>query len=307
MGVLNRVAIKQEARAFLGIDKKWGKMFFAVLIFYIFQGAYGAASFILEYHDKDSSVFFIFSLISLPFTVAVAGYFLNWLRGFNPDAKSLYKEGIDNFGKYFAGIFLTYLSIYLWALLFIIPGLIKVFEYSQVRYILHDNNKIKASQAKKMSSIMTNGYKSELFVLELSFIGWYMLGALTMGIAFIYVIPYMETVRAMYYENLKSNAIEKGLIAPEAFMSEPPIYNGFEAQPDFRSPYDIAEDYSRQMNNQPHYFGTYEPTKTAEPTEKFENSESNEATPNTVSEEIEESEETQEISENTEASDENDF
>lgn len=262
MGVLNRAAIKQEARGLLSVDNKWFKMFFAVLLYYILSDfSYVTNLFGIDDGSARFTVSFgveLLSLVALPFGAAVAGYFLNWLRGFNPDAKSLYKEGIDNFGSYFAGRFITKVTIFLWSLLFVIPGIIKAFEYSQVDYILHDNSKLKASQAKRMSSIMTNGYKSELFILELSFIGWEIAGVCTLGIVYIYALPYMETVRAMYYENLKSNAIENGLIAPEAFMPEPPIYNDFQSEQNPQSPYDIAQSYSQQVNGQSRYFGESE-------------------------------------------------
>ena len=262
MNVLNRAAIKQEARGLLSVDNKWFKMFFAVLQYYILSDfSYVTNLFGIDDSSAKITVSFgvsLLSLVALPFGAAVAGYFLNWLRGFNPDAKSLYKEGLDNFGSYFAGRFITRVTIFLWSLLFVIPGIIKAFEYSQVDYILHDNSKLKASQAKRMSSIMTNGYKSELFILELSFIGWEIAGVCTLGLVYIYALPYMETVRAMYYENLKSNAIEKGLIAPEAFMSEPPIYNDFQLEQDPQSPYDIAQSYSRQVDVEPDNFAENE-------------------------------------------------
>ena len=126
----------------------------------------------------------------------------------------------------------------LWSLLFIVPGVIKGYSYSQVKYIIHDNPNLNSRDARKMSEIMTKGYKSDLFVLDLSFIAWYLLVACTAGIAIIYVTPYVETTKAMYYENLKKHAIDSGLISPDSFGIIPVMpdmnfdrnpmdYNGF--------------------------------------------------------------------------------
>lgn len=264
MVVLNRSAIKQEARSFLSNDKKWFSMFIAIVAYYILVNAsdiydlivnkfanfrFGIDYFFDYYqfagnnsNDPYYSLFGIIAFLMMPFSVAIAGYFLNHLRGFNPSASSPYKEGFENYAKYFAACFMKMVSIFLWALLFVIPGIIKVFEYSQVTYIMHDNKNLKPSQAKKISSLMTNGYKSELFVLELSFIGWYFAGAMTLGLTYIYALPYMNTVRAMYYENLKSNAIERGIVAPEAFMSEPPVYQNYQQTDYTQQPYTSQND-----------------------------------------------------------------
>lgn len=275
MGVLNRAAIKQEAREFLSNDKKWFKMFLAIAIFYIltnlgsielvisrFADFSHGIDYFFDYYNSakyengfnfsiKSSVFDLLDVIMLPFAVAVSGYFLNHLRGFNPEWKSLYKEGFDNYGKYFATMFITGLSIGLWTLLFIIPGIIKAFEYSQVDYIIHDNKNLKPYQAKQISSLITSGYKSQIFVLELSFIGWYIAGAFTLGLTYIYALPYISTVRAMYYENLKSNAIEKGIVAPEAFMSEPPVYQNYQQDAFNQEPYTSQNYNNPYKSSQP--------------------------------------------------------
>ncbi len=240
MGVLNRPAIKYEARNFISIDTRWLKMFFAGFIIYILSNGFSifvnlknafSNGFVFydDYYSRagDASTYgltsgnFIIGLILMPFTVALAGYYLNHIRGFNPGWKSLYKEGIDNFGKYIATMIVREIYVFLWSLLFIIPGVIKHYAYSQTKYIIHDNNNLKTSDAIKMSDIMTKGFKFDLFVLDLSFILWYVLVACTAGIAIIYVTPYVETTRAMYYENLKKHAIDSGLITPESFGIAP--------------------------------------------------------------------------------------
>lgn len=243
MGVLNRSAIKYEAKNFISTDTRWLKMFFAAIIIYILNNGisiyYNVRSifsdgftYFDDYYSQGSdssigigSVSGVISIILLPFMVSLAGYYLNHIRGFNPEWKSIYKEGFDRFGKYLSTMIVTNIIIGLWSLLFVIPGVIKGYAYSQVKYILHDNPNLNSQDARRMSDIMTKGYKSDLFVLDLSFFAWYLLVACTAGIAIIYVTPYVETTKAMYYENLKKHAIDSGLISPDSFGIIPVMPN----------------------------------------------------------------------------------
>lgn len=262
MFVLNRGAIKYEAKVFVSDNKRWWKMFLAMLPILLLSSGisisydiyniiseYGIQYFDDYYPNGSASVAVDFTsiigIILIPFTTAMCGYFLNHIRRFNPDWRSLYKEGFDHYGKYFAVGFMRDLVVGLWSLLLIVPGIVKGFAYSQVDYIIHDNPNLSASEARKMSDIMTKGYKSDLFVLELSFFPWYMLEAITLGIAGIYVLPYYYTTKAMCYENLKKHAIDAGLIAPEAFGLQ------MNANP-YDAPYD---NFSGFNNGAPTYNG----------------------------------------------------
>lgn len=257
MEVLNRAAIKTEARSFIGQDNSWLKLFLAVLPLCLLGGGIstGVTFWRMAAENGDvqqmsvSTGGNVLSLLLIPFTVSMAGFFLNAIRGFNPEWKSLYKEGLDRYGKYFAVGFITNLFIGLWTLLFIVPGVVKALEYSQVHYIIHDNPNLSPEQARGISRRMTDGFKSELFILELSFILWYLLVGITCGIAVIYVMPYVQTTRAMYYENLKNHALSTGRAAPEEFGIFPPPYgNAFDgAQSPFANGADCADGYTAQQ------------------------------------------------------------
>ena len=97
------------------------------------------------------------------------------------------------------------------------PGIIKGYQYIFVHNIIHDNPNLSAKQARELSRRMTDGYKGDLFIMHLSFIPWLLLVGITFGIAAIYVVPYMACTGAMYYENLKNNAIASGRARPEEF------------------------------------------------------------------------------------------
>lgn len=100
-------------------------------------------------------------------------------------------------------IFIKDLYIVLWTLLFIIPGIIKSFEYMMVPYILAENPELDSSTAIDMSRKMTDGHKLDIFVLGLTFIGWYILGTLLLGIGVLFVYPYTEATYAELYVKLK--------------------------------------------------------------------------------------------------------
>lgn len=114
-------------------------------------------------------------------------------------------------------------SIYtfLWTLLFIIPGIIKSYAYRMVPYILADNPSIGYNRAIELSNEMTRGEKWDIFVLDLSFIGWYLLGSLALLIGTLFVNPYSDATNAELYLILRKNAIDGGLTTYEELSMEP--------------------------------------------------------------------------------------
>ena len=95
--------------------------------------------------------------------------------------------------------FLRGLYTFLWSLLFIIPGIIKSYEYRFVPYILAENPLLSSDEVIHLSKRMTHGHKMDIFVLDLSFIGWYLLGGLFFGIGAFFVDPYAEATNARLY------------------------------------------------------------------------------------------------------------
>lgn len=101
--------------------------------------------------------------------------------------------------------------IFLWTLLLIIPGIIKTYAYRMVPYILADNPEISFKRAIELSNQMTDGHKFDIFVLDLSFLGWYFLGALALGVGVLFVMPYDHATNAELYRVLRQNALNTGL------------------------------------------------------------------------------------------------
>ena len=101
---------------------------------------------------------------------------------------------------------LSGLFIFLWGLLFIIPGIIKSYSYRMVPYILRDEPELSPMEVISRSRDMMNGQKLNAFILDLSFIGWALLTALTCGLAGIfYVGPYKAGTDAALYDAVKAD------------------------------------------------------------------------------------------------------
>lgn len=269
--ILNRPAIKAEAKSFIGQNARWWKMTLATIAIYLISGGFSIyvnIATVINRDDPPTTVGYSSSIITLlliPFTIAASGYYLNHIRGFNPEWKSLYKEGIDNYGSYLVTGVLVNAFTVLWSLLFVVPGIIKAIAYSQAKYVIHDNPRLKGKEAIEISKRMTNGFKGDLFSMYLSFIGWYILVGLTGGILSIYVTPYVETTAAMYYENLKRYSIENGIVAPEAFGIAPVTGGAQGGNSDSQSSYAAGSSYSANAHSDPYKAVGINPEDTFKP------------------------------------------
>lgn len=144
------------------------------------------------------------SILLVPLLIpGLCVFSLNLVRGTNPDITNLvstYKNYLNALVAYVLyGVILV-----VGYFLFIIPGIIFTYMLSQIFFIIADNPQIEAIDILKKSTQMMKGHKWKLFCLHLSFIGWILLSVITMGIAFIWVGPYIKTANTIFYENLKS-------------------------------------------------------------------------------------------------------
>ena len=141
------------------------------------------------------------------------------------DNKKCFSFGFD--GQNYMGIvktmLLTKVFIFLWTLLLIIPGIIKSYAYRMVPYILADNPNIGVQKSITLSNEMTMGHKFDLFVLDLSFIGWYLLGALALGVGVLFVMPYENATNAELYLVLRKNALKNKFCSYEDLLLTQPI------------------------------------------------------------------------------------
>lgn len=107
----------------------------------------------------------------------------------------------DRFGQGFLQLFLRNLFTFLWALLFVIPGIIKSLSYAMTPFLMAENPNLTAREAINASKERMEGHKWELFCLGFSFIGWNLLNALTLGIGSIFLNPYINAAYAAFYRD----------------------------------------------------------------------------------------------------------
>ncbi|MDO4759174.1 MAG: DUF975 family protein [Candidatus Saccharibacteria bacterium] len=108
----------------------------------------------------------------------------------------------ENFTRSFFAYIRFIVFTFLWNLLFVIPGIIKSISYSQMFFLMNDDPDLDAAEAQKKSMELMEGHKMDYFVLQLSFIPWFLLVSVTLGIAAIYVGPYVNTTMALFYNSL---------------------------------------------------------------------------------------------------------
>ncbi len=194
------------------------------------------------------------------FIVGGNRYFLKLRKGVDTGISEIignFKDG--NYKNIVKISFFRELKILLWSLLFVIPGIIKGFEYYLVDHILAVRPDIDSKTAFAISKRLMAGYKWEAFVLDLSFIGWNLLGGFTFGILnLVYVNPYMYATYNEFYCYVRAEGIRKGLITPMDLPDyEPPMQDGFNMNngmgwqaPDFQS------QYQQPFNGQAPYHQT---------------------------------------------------
>ncbi len=189
---MNRAELKSKAKA--QIKGKIGILFLITLIVALVAGAIAAIPVI----GSLVSAFIVTPALSL----SLVRVYLMIVHGQKPEVKDAFC-GFDDFWGAFKVTFLIGLYTFLWSLLFFIPGIIKAYSYSMALRIYAENPHKGARECIKESMAMTDGHKWELFVLELSFIGWIFLMPFTLGILGIWLIPYMSATFTNAYESLK--------------------------------------------------------------------------------------------------------
>ena len=145
------------------------------------------------------------SVVSVGFSI----FTLNTIRHNTPDFGNL----LDGFGMMPRLLWLLILEaifIMLWSMLFVIPGIIAAYRYSLAVYIMIDHPELSAMDCIRESKRLTQGFKSQLFKLDLSFILWLLLSSMpVIGYAVqVYLTPYMETAKVLYYEQIRVQGSE---------------------------------------------------------------------------------------------------
>ncbi|MCL2352567.1 MAG: DUF975 family protein [Firmicutes bacterium] len=161
------------------------------------------------------------SLIAMLLQVSISGAYTSIYKGEQTSVGTVISNAGVNPARKIGGLLWEALFLLLWSLLFFIPGIVKAYSYMMTPFILAVYPDVPATAALKLSMRMTQGHKWKLFVMQLSFIGWMILSALTLYILLIFHVgPYMQTTLAGYFVELRDEALRKGIIRPEELGME---------------------------------------------------------------------------------------
>lgn len=133
-------------------------------------------------------------------------------------------EGMSFIGKLILLNLLRGLFVALWSLLFVIPGIVAAYRYRFAVYNLCENPELGVMEALKMSKVQTAGFKGQLFLLDLSFLGWILLSSLTLNILNIWLAPYREQTNVGYFVEIKR-------IRGVGYQAQPPRDEGDDFHP----------------------------------------------------------------------------
>lgn len=189
-----------RAQAWSALSGKWGMAVVATLVYFMISGVLSCIPFIS---------YIAVLLVSLPLAYGFTIMLLNVVRGSDVQLDTM-GEGFKDYGRILGTMLLSSVYQFLWMLLLIVPGIIKGYSYALTPYLLKDHPELKFNAAIEESMRLMSGNKMRLFLLDLSFIGWFLLGLITFGIAFLWITPYWNTARAAFYEDLMSDLRNAG-------------------------------------------------------------------------------------------------
>lgn len=196
--IMTREQMKAMAKAQLG-NQIFGNTWLIAVVVVVIQAAISYLVNAIPGIGQIASL-----LLSGSVAYGVSAMFLKQTRtGEKMDIADIFSGFRDDFSNTFLIGLMTMIFTILWSLLFVIPGIVKSYAYSMAMYIKVDNPDYDWKRCIDESQRMMQGHKGELFVLDLSFIGWLIVGACCFGVGTFWVTAYMEAAHAQFYENLR--------------------------------------------------------------------------------------------------------
>lgn len=209
----NRDLMLQAREALRG---KWGPAVGATFLYLVLTGLISAIP-----HVGWIGGLILDGPLLLRFTL----FFLSLSRGEEASLARLF-EGFQRFG----GALITYLwmllFIVLWSLLFIVPGIVAAFSYALTFFLLADNPQVSGREALRKSKALMYGNRGKLFCLFWRFFGWFLLGMITLGIGFLWILPYLQTTLTRFYDDVKSGgkSFRSEMVPPEGTLPGEPAH-----------------------------------------------------------------------------------
>ena len=185
-------------QAYEALRGKWTPAVVTSLVFCILLGVAVSLS-------RVNALLYLIAYLGGASIVAIGMLYACWdlfTKGTLPEAGALFAP-FKQYARTVGAVLLVFVYTLLWTLLLVIPGIIQAYSYSMTFYILRENPEMTAGDAITASQKMMDGHKMDLFLLSLSFIGWAILASITFGIGYLWLIPYIYTAYAAFYETLK--------------------------------------------------------------------------------------------------------
>ncbi len=185
-------------QAYEALRGKWTPAVVTSLVFCILLGVAVSLS-------RVNALLYLIAYLGGASIVAIGMLYACWdlfTKGTLPEAGALFAP-FKQYARTVGAVLLVFVYTLLWTLLLVIPGIIKAYSYSMTFSILRENPEMTAGDAITASQKMMDGHKMDLFLLSLSFIGWAILASITFGIGYLWLIPYIYTAYAAFYETLK--------------------------------------------------------------------------------------------------------
>lgn len=188
---MDNLTLTRSART--SLSGKWGTAIGTFIVYWLIIGAAGS----LKEFGSIAGL-----LIGGPFALGIATFSLNLSRERTARLEQIF-GGFERYATATGAYLLMLLFIFLWSLLLIVPGIIAALSYAMTFYIIADNRNIRAEEALKKSKRMMDGHKLKLFYLCLRFFLLSLLCILTLGIGFLWLIPFMHVTMAKFYDDIK--------------------------------------------------------------------------------------------------------
>ena len=250
---------KRQAK--VSLKDHWGSAVFATFVLVVICIICAAPNTYYSLKDSASPTFtmdlarMLFGLMTVtllveifiiyPLEVGYANAFKKLhVEGDSELAENTFKLGFRNYAHIVLGTLHMQILVALWTILLIIPGIVKGFSYAMTPFILVDRPELSTREAIHESRRMMKGRKWELFCLALSFLGWIILGIFTLFIGYLWLIPYMQTSFAAFYQNIleEEKAEMKATFSTAAPKPEPVKVKDFE--PSNHEDYAPREDWT---------------------------------------------------------------
>lgn len=170
---------------------QWGLAIGTFLLYSLFMGSFGAM--------RELGI--ITLIIGGPIELGVSIFSLSIARKENARIEQLF-EGFNNFATALVTYLLIILYVFIGLIILIVPGIIAALQYSMSFYILADHPELKAQEVMQQSKEMMEGHKMKLLYLGLRFFLLALLCILTLGIGFLWLVPYFHVTMAKFYEDV---------------------------------------------------------------------------------------------------------